>query len=74
MKEILKDLKLNFKMQLKESQQLSKVSDTGGPFGEKQKLRNIIEDKNHQVDNLKGECETLKDQLAFYRRDVSFIL
>ena len=50
---------------------LKKVSNDPTSYSEKKRLKDIIDDKNHQIDQLKRDEDTLKDQVSYYRREVS---
>ena len=41
-------------------------------ISEKRKLKNIIDGKNQQLDACRIETESLSEQAAFHRREVSF--
>ncbi|KAL7630465.1 UNVERIFIED_CONTAM: hypothetical protein RMT77_019368 [Armadillidium vulgare] len=61
--------KLDLQLEMKELRDRTKGTPDNALYSEKLRLKNIIEDKNQQVDNLKVENDTLKDQLTFYRRE-----
>ncbi|CAL4063312.1 unnamed protein product [Meganyctiphanes norvegica] len=62
--------KLNMQDELKDlEERLSKASNDQNLSFEKKRLKDIIEDKNIQIDQLKRDEETMKDQLSYYRRD-----
>lgn len=50
---------------------LNKVSSDPTSYSEKKRLKDIIEDKNHQIDQLRRDEDSLKDQVSYYRREVS---
>lgn len=50
---------------------LKKVSNDPTSYSEKKRLKDIIEDKNQQIDQLKRDEDSLKDQVSYYRREVS---
>ncbi|KAG0708266.1 hypothetical protein GWK47_024025 [Chionoecetes opilio] len=62
--------KLNMQDQLREIEvRLKKVSNDPTSYSEKKRLKDIVEDKNQQIDQLKRDADTLKDQVSYYRRE-----
>ncbi|XP_063870334.1 trichohyalin-like isoform X4 [Scylla paramamosain] len=62
--------KLGMQDQLRELEvRLKKVSNDPTSYSEKKRLKDIIDDKNHQIDQLKRDEDTLKDQVSYYRRE-----
>ena len=51
-----------------------KKEGNGGPYSERKKLKNIIEDKTQQIESLKAEADTLQDQLSYAKKEVSIFL
>ncbi|KAK8745425.1 hypothetical protein OTU49_000183 [Cherax quadricarinatus] len=62
--------KLNMQDQLRELEnRLNKVSSDPASYSERKRLKDIIEDKNHQIEQLKRDEDSLKDQASYYRRE-----
>lgn len=62
--------KLNMQDQLRELEvRIKKVSNDPTSYSEKKRLKDIIEDKNQQLDQLKRDADTLKDQVSYHRRE-----
>ena len=41
-----------------------------GSYSDRKQLRDIIDDKNQQLEKMRREEEALRDQLTYYRREV----
>ncbi|KAG7162848.1 SOGA3-like [Homarus americanus] len=62
--------KLDMQDQLRELEnRLNKASSDPASYSEKKRLKDIIEDKNQQIDQLKRDEDSLKDQVSYYRRE-----
>lgn len=49
---------------------LGRAAGDSVSFIEKNRLKDILEDKNLQIEKLKRDEETLRDQLTYSRREV----
>ena len=49
---------------------LGRAAGDAGSFLEKNRLKDILEDKKHQIEKLTRDEELLKDQLSNSRREV----
>ncbi|XP_071538895.1 uncharacterized protein [Panulirus ornatus] len=62
--------KLAMQEQLRELEtRLKKVSQDPTSYSEKKRLKDIIEDKNQEIERLKREEDAIKDQVSYYRRE-----
>merc|ERR1712142_780615 len=62
--------KLNMQDELKDlEERLSKASNDINVSFEKKRLKDIIEDKNIQLEQMKRDEGTMTDQLSYYRRE-----
>ncbi|XP_047478471.1 trichohyalin-like [Penaeus chinensis] len=62
--------KLDMQEQLKDLEnRLNKVSIDPTSYSEKKRLKDIIEDKNQQIEKLRRDVDGVKDQASFYRRE-----
>ncbi|XP_047737121.1 nucleoprotein TPR, partial [Hyalella azteca] len=59
MQEQVKDLEMR----------LGRAAGDSGSFIEKNRLKDILDDKNHQIEKLKRDEEILRDQLSYSRRE-----
>lgn len=63
--------KLSMQEQVKDLEmRLGRAAGDTGSFIEKNRLKDILDDKNHQIEKLKRDEETLRDQLSYSRREV----
>lgn len=64
-----------FQEQVKDLEmRLARAAGDTGSFIEKNRLKDILEDKNHQIDKLRRDEEILRDQLSYARREVGWII
>lgn len=63
-----------FQEQLKDLEnRLNRVSVDPTSYSEKKRLKDIIEDKQQQIEKLRRDVDSVKDQSSFYRREVPFL-
>nr|XP_045620554.1 trichohyalin-like isoform X5 [Procambarus clarkii] len=62
--------KLGMQEQLRELEnRLNKVSTDPASYSERKRLKDIIEDKNQQIEKLKRDADGISDQLSYHRRE-----
>ncbi|XP_069996902.1 trichohyalin isoform X4 [Penaeus vannamei] len=62
--------KLDMQEQLKDLEnRLNRVSVDPTSYSEKKRLKDIIEDKQQQIEKLRRDVDSVKDQSSFYRRE-----
>ncbi|KAF2357410.1 Protein SOGA [Trinorchestia longiramus] len=62
--------KLSMQEQVKDLEtRLTRPAGETGSFMEKNRLKDILDDKNHQIEKLKRDEEILRDQLTYARRE-----